>query len=110
MKPRARAPSHCCARDRSAPREPETIDWASVGADYVVESTGVFTTVDKVGGRAGRARARGTRGPRAEGLLALWGTHSACAHASAAAALLTAAAPQPAPAPRIPRRPRPRQP
>ena len=30
------------------PREPEAIDWASVGADYVVESTGVFTTVDKV--------------------------------------------------------------
>jgi hypothetical protein len=28
-------------------REPEAIDWASAGADYVVESTGVFTTVDK---------------------------------------------------------------
>ncbi|GBF98306.1 glyceraldehyde-3-phosphate dehydrogenase [Raphidocelis subcapitata] len=27
-------------------KEPQTIDWGSVGADYVVESTGVFTTVD----------------------------------------------------------------
>ena len=36
------------ARTPPPPREPEAIDWASVGADYVVESTGVFTTVDKV--------------------------------------------------------------
>lgn len=26
---------------------PENINWASAGADYIVESTGVFTTVDK---------------------------------------------------------------
>lgn len=29
-------------------RDPAAINWGSVGADYVVESTGVFTTVDKV--------------------------------------------------------------
>jgi len=28
-------------------REPSAIDWASAGAKYVVESTGVFTTVEK---------------------------------------------------------------
>ncbi|KAK9465303.1 hypothetical protein V1512DRAFT_266403 [Lipomyces arxii] len=28
-------------------RDPAAIPWGSVGADYVVESTGVFTTVDK---------------------------------------------------------------
>jgi len=28
-------------------RDPSAISWGSVGADYVVESTGVFTTVDK---------------------------------------------------------------
>ncbi|KAK9314700.1 hypothetical protein V1522DRAFT_408387 [Lipomyces starkeyi] len=28
-------------------RDPSAIPWASVGADYVVESTGVFTTTDK---------------------------------------------------------------
>ncbi|KAI9227855.1 MAG: glyceraldehyde-3-phosphate dehydrogenase [Piptocephalis tieghemiana] len=28
-------------------RDPASIAWGSVGADYVVESTGVFTTVDK---------------------------------------------------------------
>ncbi|KAK9325008.1 hypothetical protein V1517DRAFT_315745 [Lipomyces orientalis] len=28
-------------------RDPAAIPWASVGADYVVESTGVFTTTDK---------------------------------------------------------------
>ncbi len=30
-----------------AAMDPTTIDWKSVGADYVVESTGVFTTIDK---------------------------------------------------------------
>jgi hypothetical protein len=30
------------------PRDPSQIPWGEVGADYVVESTGVFTTVDKV--------------------------------------------------------------
>ena len=29
-------------------RAPNEIPWGSVGADYVVESTGVFTTVEKV--------------------------------------------------------------
>lgn len=29
-------------------RDPSQIPWAAVGADYVVESTGVFTTVEKV--------------------------------------------------------------
>lgn len=29
-------------------RKAEEIPWGSVGADYVVESTGVFTTIDKV--------------------------------------------------------------
>ena len=28
-------------------RDPEAINWASAGAEYVVESTGVFTTQDK---------------------------------------------------------------
>merc|ERR1712002_1377844 len=28
-------------------RYPANIDWASAGAEYVVESTGVFTTTDK---------------------------------------------------------------
>ncbi|XP_043473580.1 glyceraldehyde-3-phosphate dehydrogenase 1 [Leptopilina heterotoma] len=28
-------------------RDPKTIPWASAGAEYVVESTGVFTTIDK---------------------------------------------------------------
>ncbi|XP_055682716.1 glyceraldehyde-3-phosphate dehydrogenase 2 [Lutzomyia longipalpis] len=28
-------------------RDPSTINWASAGAEYVVESTGVFTTIDK---------------------------------------------------------------
>merc|ERR1712054_262999 len=28
-------------------RDPANIDWASAGAEYIVESTGVFTTTDK---------------------------------------------------------------
>jgi len=28
-------------------RDPVNINWASAGAEYVVESTGVFTTIDK---------------------------------------------------------------
>lgn len=30
-------------------RDPANINWASAGAEYVVESTGVFTTIDKAG-------------------------------------------------------------
>lgn len=30
-------------------KNPEEIPWASVGADYIVESTGVFTTTEKAG-------------------------------------------------------------
>lgn len=30
-----------------AEKDPANIAWGSVGADYVVESTGVFTTIDK---------------------------------------------------------------
>jgi glyceraldehyde 3-phosphate dehydrogenase len=30
-----------------AERDPSAIPWGSVGADYVIESTGVFTTIDK---------------------------------------------------------------
>ena len=30
-----------------AERDPGAIDWASCGAEYIVESTGVFTTIDK---------------------------------------------------------------
>ncbi|KAK7688624.1 hypothetical protein QCA50_008162 [Cerrena zonata] len=30
-----------------AERDPSNIPWGSVGADYIVESTGVFTTIDK---------------------------------------------------------------
>lgn len=30
-------------------RDPSNIKWADAGADYVVESTGVFTTMDKAG-------------------------------------------------------------
>ena len=29
-------------------RDPSEIPWGDMGADYVVESTGVFTTIDKV--------------------------------------------------------------
>ena len=29
-------------------RNPADIPWGEVGADYIVESTGVFTTLDKV--------------------------------------------------------------
>ena len=32
-----------------AERDPAQIAWGSVGADYIVESTGVFTTVEKCG-------------------------------------------------------------
>jgi glyceraldehyde 3-phosphate dehydrogenase len=28
-------------------RDPANIPWGSVGADYVIESTGVFTTTEK---------------------------------------------------------------
>jgi glyceraldehyde 3-phosphate dehydrogenase len=28
-------------------RDPTNIKWASVGAEYIVESSGVFTTVEK---------------------------------------------------------------
>lgn len=28
-------------------RDPSTIPWGKFGADYVVESTGIFTTIDK---------------------------------------------------------------
>ena len=28
-------------------KDPSNINWAGVGAEYIVESTGVFTTVDK---------------------------------------------------------------
>ena len=28
-------------------REPSAIPWGSSGADYVIESSGVFTTIDK---------------------------------------------------------------
>jgi glyceraldehyde 3-phosphate dehydrogenase len=31
----------------SQERDPAQIPWGSVGADYVVESSGVFTTIDK---------------------------------------------------------------
>jgi glyceraldehyde 3-phosphate dehydrogenase len=33
-------------------RDPSNIAWGSVGADYVIESTGIFTTVDKCQARA----------------------------------------------------------
>lgn len=32
-----------------AERDPSNIRWGSVGADYIVESTGVFTTTEKYG-------------------------------------------------------------
>ncbi|KZT37690.1 glyceraldehyde 3-phosphate dehydrogenase [Sistotremastrum suecicum HHB10207 ss-3] len=32
-----------------AEKDPANIAWGSVGADYIVESTGVFTTIDKAG-------------------------------------------------------------
>lgn len=28
-------------------KDPANINWAGVGAEYIVESTGVFTTIDK---------------------------------------------------------------
>jgi glyceraldehyde 3-phosphate dehydrogenase len=30
-----------------AERAPESIKWSSVGAEYIIESTGVFTTTEK---------------------------------------------------------------
>ena len=30
-----------------AEKDPATIDWKSTGAEYIVESTGVFTTIEK---------------------------------------------------------------
>ena len=30
-----------------AEKDPASIPWGSVGADYIVESTGVFTTIEK---------------------------------------------------------------
>lgn len=30
-------------------KDPSTIPWSSTGAEYVVESTGVFTTTEKAG-------------------------------------------------------------
>jgi len=30
-------------------RDPKAIPWGKVGADIVVESTGVFTTIEKAG-------------------------------------------------------------
>ena len=33
----------------SAAKDPKDIPWGAAGADYVVESTGVFTTVEKAG-------------------------------------------------------------
>lgn len=30
-------------------RDPKNLKWGSIGADYVVESTGVFTTLEKAG-------------------------------------------------------------
>ena len=30
-----------------AEKDPATINWASTGAEYIVESTGVFTTTEK---------------------------------------------------------------
>lgn len=30
-------------------KDPANIDWASAGAEYIVESTGVFTTIEKAG-------------------------------------------------------------
>jgi hypothetical protein len=58
------------------PRDPAAIEWGSVGADYVVESTGVFTTVEGVSVKArlwgcafvktglAAGAGRGERGPR----------------------------------------------
>jgi glyceraldehyde 3-phosphate dehydrogenase len=30
-----------------AEKDPANIPWGSVGAEYIIESTGVFTTIDK---------------------------------------------------------------
>lgn len=72
----------------STPRDPAQIDWASVGADYVVESTGVFTTIEGVsrgGGGEGegvRWRQEGTGGSRKSARAA--GVGSCVAHMRAA--------------------------
>ena len=39
-----------------AERDPSNIPWASVGAEYIVESTGVFTTTEKCAYSPLRAR------------------------------------------------------
>ncbi len=38
----------CLHKWSGCDRDPTEIPWGSIGADYVVESTGVFTTKDKV--------------------------------------------------------------
>ena len=37
----------CCLKDENFFRNPEEIPWGQVGADFVVESTGVFTDKEK---------------------------------------------------------------
>jgi glyceraldehyde 3-phosphate dehydrogenase len=39
-------PSICMQISTFASRNPEDIPWASAGVDYVVESTGVFTSIE----------------------------------------------------------------
>lgn len=43
----------------SAERNPADLPWAKLGAEYVVESTGLFLTKEKAQGHLGRRRQEG---------------------------------------------------